>query len=192
MAVVALRGGQLGWWMMTLALGCGIPTEGDDGTEPLPEETLLDPRYDDELHAGACPTVETDAERATIVELLGGSEYLGEERFSRLSMQEGLLNMLIGVQGGADFSRVGDIECSQDGSRSCAERDQALAEAGAISVASQRCVRALVEEVGGQVTETFPLGNALSASLNWQKLVRVAAHPHLQSLSDGEETAPPP
>jgi hypothetical protein len=191
-AVVALRSGQLGWWMMMLALGCTGATEGDDGTEPLPEEALLDPRYDDELHAGACPTVQTDATRETIVELLGGSAYMGEERFSRLSMQEGLLNMVIGVRGGADFSRVGDIECPQDDSRSCAERDQALEEAGAISVASQRCVRALVEEVGGQVTETFPLGNALSASLSWQQLLRVAAHPHVQSLSDNDETTPPP
>lgn len=192
MAVVALRGGQLGWWMVILALVCTGCAEGNAGTEPLPEEALLDPRYDDELHAGACPTVETDAERETIVELLGGSYYMGAERFSRLSMQEGLLDMIIGVRGGADFTRVGDIQCPQDGGRSCAERDQALEDAGAISVASQRCVRALVEEVGGQVTETFPFGNALRASLSWQQLVRVAAHPHVQSLSDNYETTPPP
>ena len=221
--MVTLRGSQLSWWIVVLALGCSDPMGGDAQSVPdtsstaqgeanpaseasapsestenghdgehLPEEALLDPRYEDELHTGPCPTVEIPAERETIVELLGGSSSQGAERFSQLSIQAGPLNMLIGVRGGADFSRVGDIECPQDGRRSCAEREQAISEADSISRASQRCVHAFVKEVGGQVTATFSLGNALGTLLTWQQLVRVAAHPHVLSLSDGLETTPPP
>lgn len=169
----------------------GLPQdERDEQNDSI--EALLDPRYDDQIHPGPCPVVEQDADRETVVELLGGDAYRGEERYATLSTRGGLLNLGIGVAGGADYTRVGAVECPDPAARTCAERDEARAVAEAIGLHSQRCVQALTRELGGEVTEASGFGNSFSAQLTWAQSLRLAAHPHLQSLSDSDETTPVP
>lgn len=149
-------------------------------------EALLDPRYDDDIHPGPCPVVEADADMQTLLDKLGSPL-----RYESLSTRGGPLLVGIVVSGGADYTRVGDVMCPPNGGRpACPERDAALAAVREIDRVSQRCVRAQIELVGGEVVESFGVGPL--AALTWQQLVRVVAHPHVLSYSDSEDVAPVP
>lgn len=75
--------------------------------------------------------------------------------------------------------------------RQCPERDKYDAWLERASEASQMCVKGLIEEVGGSVSEFFTLGNGLSATLTWEQIQIVAAHPDVGSIAS-DEPAPPP
>lgn len=75
--------------------------------------------------------------------------------------------------------------------RQCPESDKYNAWLERASEASQACVRELIEEVGGVSSEFFTIGNGLSATLTWEQIQIVAAHPDVGSIA-AELPDPPP
>jgi hypothetical protein len=58
---------------------------------------------------------------------------------------------------------------------------------------AQRCVRALIDAVGGTATgERFFIINVLIATLTWDQIQLVGAHPHVQQVQPTDEGSPPP
>ena len=58
---------------------------------------------------------------------------------------------------------------------------------------SQNCVRALIEQVGGQATdERFWIIDVIEAYLTWPQIQAVGAHPHVLSIESNDTGALPP
>lgn len=58
---------------------------------------------------------------------------------------------------------------------------------------SQRCVRGLIDAVGGVATdERFWLVDIVIATLSWSQIQAVGAHPDVQSIGPEEDGSPPP
>lgn len=74
----------------------------------------------------------------------------------------------------------------------CPELERYNARIAEEAKASQTCVRSLVATAGGTASdEVLTLGNALLATLTWQQIQTVAAHPDVQQISPRYGDAPP-
>ncbi|HKY38557.1 MAG TPA: hypothetical protein VJN18_21585 [Polyangiaceae bacterium] len=74
----------------------------------------------------------------------------------------------------------------------CPELERYTARLDEESKASQTCVRSLVASIGGSASdEAFTLGNAFPATLTWQQIQTVAAHPDVQHIDPRYGDAPP-
>lgn len=68
--------------------------------------------------------------------------------------------------------------------RQCAELDEYISWIEQVSRASQTCVRALIDDLGGVPSdESFTLGNGFPATLTWAQIQAVASHPDVVSVS---------
>lgn len=77
--------------------------------------------------------------------------------------------------------------------QSCPDRDRYFARLTEETKASQSCVRLLIASIGGNASaEVFELGNALSATLTWDQIQTVAAHPDVISIMPRFSSTPPP
>lgn len=77
--------------------------------------------------------------------------------------------------------------------QACPERDRYFMRLADEARASQACVRALIAAIGGDASaELLELGNSLLATLSWDQIQTVAAHPDVISLMPRFSMTPPP
>ena len=148
---------------------CSSPNASNtDSSAPGLDSSAPDP---------ACPTSQeptegkiTDADRMRF-EAAGGS-----------------MVVLISVEGGA---QVGALPaCPTD--RSCPERDAAISRMEQENLASQRCIRELIASTGGTADPTtLWIINAFTATLTWDQIQIVAAHPHVIHIESNGGQPPP-
>lgn len=76
----------------------------------------------------------------------------------------------------------------------CPEFDKYYARDAEEALAFQTCVRSLITAIGGTVSPEAlaPGANAIAASLTWQQIQTVAAHPHVSGIDRAFEGTPPP
>lgn len=75
----------------------------------------------------------------------------------------------------------------------CPELDKYQAWADEESTASQLCVRELIHFIGGTASdEVLVLGNSLSATLTWEQIQTLAAHPDVVQIVSRYDGTPPP
>jgi hypothetical protein len=98
------------------------------------------------------------------------------------------LDVSILVSGGAQLCPL--EACSRE---TCPAREAVLQRWEDENRASQRCVRALISEVGGaSSSEVFYIVNAVTANLTWSQAQIVATHPHVTNISLSAGGEPPP
>jgi hypothetical protein len=95
--------------------------------------------------------------------------------------------VVVGVSGGAPVCDVGSC---RDGN--CPQQMAIWDYWAAENFASQRCVRDLIESVGGTSTpERFWIVDMLVATLTWEQIQAVATHPHVTSIEPNQGGPPP-
>jgi hypothetical protein len=130
------------------------------------------------LNPGPCPT-----ERESIDGKIGSPEILGAA--------EGAVPVIVGVINGAIPEAP---RCPDDRAAQCPEREAFIAMWETQNLEAQRCVRALVTDVGGTASpETTWIINSFEATLTWEQIQAVAAHPHVRHIEprDTGEIPPP-
>jgi hypothetical protein len=92
---------------------------------------------------------------------------------------------MIQVKGGAVISPL--PSCTSR-TASCPETDRLIALWQAENLASQRCVRALIVDVGGTIpsAEIFWLIDAFVANLTWTQVQIVATHPDVVYIESNQ------
>jgi hypothetical protein len=110
---------------------------------------------------------------------------------TRFEATSGSTVVLIMVAGGAQSRPI--PECPTQRTDPCPERDAVISQMEAENLASQQCVRELVAGVGGTADPTtFWIVNAFTATLTWDQIQVVAAHPHVISIESDNSGTPPP
>ena len=106
----------------------------------------------------------------------------------RFEAAGGSMVVLISVEGGA---QVGPLPaCPTD--RSCPERDAAISRMEQENLASQRCIRELIASTGGTADPTtLWIINAFTATLTWDQIQIVAAHPQVIHIESNGGQPPP-
>jgi hypothetical protein len=99
----------------------------------------------------------------------------------------GSMQVIVSVAGGAHNCPL--PACS---AQPCPERDSITSRMLAENLASQRCVRDLIASVGGAADPAAMwLINAFGATLSWEQIQAVAAHPHVVRVESNGGTPPP-
>ncbi|HET6284051.1 MAG TPA: hypothetical protein VFH73_24050 [Polyangia bacterium] len=128
------------------------------------------------------PITVCPAERTSIAGKLSESAQL---KFSTAGATA--FDVMILVAGGAQHCPL--PECSQV---PCPAREAVQRRWAAENLEAQRCVRALVDSVGGTSNvEVFAITNVFEATLNWEQIQIVAQHPHVLQIDPNEPTPPP-
>jgi hypothetical protein len=103
------------------------------------------------------------------------------------SAASGPISVLISVTGGAQNCPL--PACS---ATPCPEQDSIISRMQAENLASQRCVRELITSAGGSADATsFWLIDAFGATLTWDQIQLVAAHPHVVRVESNGGSPPP-
>jgi hypothetical protein len=98
--------------------------------------------------------------------------------------------VVILVRGGAKICPL--PECPVH-NQSCPDQERFISHWKAENEASQRCVRALIGELGGSSESEIPwLVDMVEAHLTWPQIQAVAAHPHVERIEPSSTGAPPP
>ena len=150
------------WTSTSLQFEAGTPGCPPDLSQPIPVLT--------------CPSERTPIEDKV------------DERTKATFMAAGdkALDVSILVAGGAQLCPLD--ACSRE---SCPAREAVIQRWEDENRESQRCVRALISEVGGTSSaEVFYIVDAFMAKLTWAQAQIVAAHPHVTNL--GLATSEPP
>ena len=108
----------------------------------------------------------------------------------RFEATSGSMTVIIMVEGGA---QVGPLpECPADRAQPCPARDGVVSQWETENLASQSCVRALIASTGGTADPTtLWLVNAFTATLTWEQIQVVAAHPQVIDVESNGGTPPP-
>jgi hypothetical protein len=129
--------------------------------------------------ASTCPTTQeasdgkiTDADRA------------------RFEATSGSMVVIITVAGGGSSTSL--PACPADRTQPCPERDATISQIETENLMSQGCVRALIAGIGGTADPTtLWLIDAFTATLTWDQIQMVAAHPDVIHVESNGGTPPP-
>jgi hypothetical protein len=128
----------------------------------------------DQLNEGPCPEA-NDA-------------IAGKIEHEELLRPPGPHTCIIGVKGGGD-ARSLDVLCPPGGP--CPEREAAYDRLMVAHRQSQRCVREFLDGLGADFSDEVLFGNAFVARLTFDQVMRLAAHPHVLSITADVVTVPP-
>jgi hypothetical protein len=105
-----------------------------------------------------------------------------------LAAASGPVGVLVRVRGGAVICQL--PPCS---AQPCPERERIVARWTDQNLASQLCVRELIAGLGGKSDPTSTwLIDSFEATLTWDQIQTVAAHPHVASIESKIGGGPPP